>query len=188
MTIETGHILTAIGLLGGGIGWGWVQVIKPAMKEARDKKKKLYDMVAKIHHEINFNNGGSIKDAVFRIESRIARLEDNQRIVMNVQNVAFWESDENGFVTYASPALCKLVGRSESEIMGNNWVSCIEPTEKESVFEAWRFSVENNTPFDEEYNYRKEDGKLIKVWGLAFHKIDNGKLIGSLGKLEAVSN
>lgn len=187
MTIETGHILTALGLLGGGFGWAWIQIIRPAMKEAKQKKRRLYDMVTKIHHEINFNSGNSIKDIVSRIESRIARLEDNQRIVMNVQNIAFWESDDNGLVTYASPALCKLVGRSESEIMGNNWVSCIDPAEKEKVFDAWNFSVETKSPFDEEYSYRREDGKIIRVWGLAFHKVEKGKLIGSLGKLEAVN-
>lgn len=184
MTIETGHILTALGLVGTGIWRVFIKVIKPAMKEAKAKKRKLYDMVTKIHHEINYNNGSSIKDAITRIESRIGRLEDNQRIVMNVQNVAFWESDADGLVTYVSPALCKLVGRSESEIMGNNWVSCIED---KWVFDEWQKSVENNIPFDEEYNYRKPDGSLVKVWGLAFHKVDHGKLIGSLGKLEAIN-
>lgn len=184
MTIETGHILTAAGLIGTAVSWGFVQIVKPAMKEAKEKKKRLYEMVQKIHHEISYNNGGSIKDAVSRIEIRISRLEDNQRIVMNVQNVAFWESDGSGLVTYVSPALCKLVGRSEAEIMGNNWVSCIED---KWVFDEWQRSVENNIPFDEEYNYRKPDGSLVKVWGLAFHKVDNGKLIGSLGKLEAIN-
>lgn len=187
MAIETGHILTALGLVGTGIWRVFIKVIKPAMKEAKAKKRKLYDMVTKIHHEINYNNGSSIKDAITRIESRIGRLEDNQRIVMNVQNVAFWESDADGLVTYVSPALCKLVGRSESEIMGNNWVSCIEPSDKEKVFDAWNFSVETKSPFDEYYRYKKPDGGNVHVWGLAFHKVENGKLIGSLGKLEKIS-
>lgn len=187
MTIETGHILTAITLFGGAAGWSYNQFIKPAIRETKEKKKKLYDMVSKIHHEMNFNNGGSIKDVVNRIEARIKNLENNQRVVMNVQNIAFWESNENGFVTYVSPALCKLVGRSESEILGNNWVSCIDPVEKESVFDAWKFSIENNTPFDQEYTYKKESGELVRVWGLAFHRVINNKLVGSLGKLEALT-
>lgn len=97
---------------------------------------------------------------------------------MNIQKVAFWESDENGHCTYASPALCKIMGRSESEIMFSNWTSWLHPDDKERVVSSWQVSVREKASFDEQYRFKKADGSWVKVWGFAFpmHK-------GKLGKL-----
>jgi len=190
--------LTAtIGIISGigGIGWAvWTKGVNPLIK--REKERKAIDRMklADIHAELRFNGGGSIKDAIFdlknttkNIEFRLDGIEENQKMSMNLQNISYWVSDTDGRCIYASPALCKLMGRSESEIIGNNWMALLHKDDKDRVVEAWEFSVENKTPFDEIYTIKTGNNEWVKVWGVAFHKnVSTSTLGGTLGKLTPI--
>lgn len=150
-------------------------------------------MIESMHAEFKFNGGSSIKDAILRLEKgqseiifKLADIEESQKLALNITGTAFWYSDEKGECRYASPGLEKLMNRGSDQILGNMWVSWIVPEDKERVFEAWQFSVENKTVFDEQYTYKRADGLHQKVWGLAFHKTVHGEHSGTLGKLEAI--
>ena len=191
---DIGVFLKVVGSLGGAIAGGWkvwTSVIKPYNEKRKEEKAKLHQMISNIYGELRFNGGSSIKDAIWELKTstekiltRLGDIDEQHRISMNLQGTAFWISDENGGCTYASPALCRLTGHSEADILGNNWVSWV--LDKEKVFEAWNFSVENRTVFDEVYTFKRADGKYQKVLGLCFHKTVNGEHSGSLGKLEPV--
>ena len=189
MGIET----TTIEVTGKGIGWIWTNVIKPYINKSKNQRQEMLDKINAIHNEVKFNGGGSIKDAVSRIEIQVATIDtkingiqENQDVAMNLQGIAFWKSTESGSCEYASTNLCKMLGRNETEILGNAWVAWIVPEDRERIHDAWIFSVENKSAFDETYTYKKSDGKKQKVWGLAFHKKIDGNHAGTMGKLEAV--
>lgn len=179
---------------GAGLLWGaWKKVIRPYLEKRKKEKRKLFDMVEAMHAELKFNGGSSIKDAVLRLEKgqseilyKLADIEESQKLALNINGTAFWYSDVNGECRYVSPGLEKLIHRGGNEMLGNMWVSWIVPEDKERIFEAWQFSVENKTVFDENYTYKRADGLHQKVWGLAFHKTVHGKHSGTLGKLEAI--
>lgn len=186
------ELIGAVATVGGTAYAGWAKLINPYLRKERKKKNEMLEKINSIHGELKFNGGSSLKDAIFdlkdttqKINFRLGAIEENIRVSMNLQGVAFWSSNQDGECVYASPALCKIMGRTESEILGNNWVAWIVAEDKERVFNAWKFSVENKTPFDEIYTYHRSDGTEIKVWGLAFHKIGiDGSHLGTLGKLE----
>lgn len=191
--MDLAAIITAIS--GGitGIVAAWIKVINPLRKEAKRKKADLYRMIKSVHDEVKFNGGSSIKDAIFelkettkRINYRLGEIEENQKIAMNLQGVAFWNSDTDGECVYASPALCKIIGRSESEILGTNWAAWLVYEDKKRVYDAWLFSVKTGSAFDEVYSFEKPDGSVVKVWGLAFHKRIDGEHLGTLGKLAQI--
>ena len=189
MGIET----TTIEVTGKGIGWVWTNVIKPYINKSKIQREEMLHKINLIHNEVKFNGGGSIKDAVLRIESRVAvidtklnGIQENQHVAMNLQGIAFWISNDKGDCEYASTSLCKMLGRNESEILESAWVAWIIPEDRERVFNAWHFSVEHKSAFDEQYTFRKSDGKMQKVWGLAFHKKICGIHSGTMGKLEAI--
>lgn len=191
MEIELIGVITTVA---GSVYAGWAKLINPYLRKERKKKEDMLSKISSIHSELRFNGGGSIKDAIFdlkdttqKINYRLGAIEESIRVSMNLQGVAFWNSNEKGECVYASPALCKIMGRTESEIKGNNWAAWLIPNDKERIFKSWRFSAENRTPFDEEYTYQRADGELVKVWGLAFHKIGiEGSHLGTLGKLEII--
>lgn len=188
--------IKVFGSLAGAVGGGWkvyVSVIKPYNVRRKEEKEKLHGMISNIYSELRFNGGSSIKDAIWdlktstqKILTRLGDIEESQRVAMNLQGEAFWISDADGGCTYASPALCRLTGRTETDMMGNNWISWV--VDKEKVFDAWNFSVENRTVFDETYTFKRADGKYQKVLSLCFHKTVNGEPSGSLGKLEAIGD
>lgn len=179
---------------GAGLLWGaWKKVIKPYLDKRKKEKQKYFDMVEAIHAELKFNGGSSIKDAVLRLERgqseilyKLADIEESQKLALNINGTAFWYSNVAGECEYVSPGLENLIHRGSSEMLGNMWVSWIIPEDKERIFEAWQFSVENKTVFDEQYTYKRADGLHQKVWGLAFHKTVHGEHSGTLGKLEAI--
>lgn len=191
-------------ILGGGItGFFtvWKNIMHPIIKKRKDRKKaekarqeaieaEYRKKIDDIHIEMQVDGNGSLKTAIFnlrdateRIEFRLEGIEESQKVSMNLQGLAYWVSGVDGDWAYVSPNLCKLVGRSESEMLHNNWKSWIRTDDKDKVISAWEFSTENKTTFDEVYHIKKADGKFIKVWATAFHKRTSSNSGGSLGKM-----
>lgn len=186
-----------LGIIGGAgsIGWGiWKKGIQPVLKKEKKKKEEFYRKMDEMHAELKFNGGTTLKDVVFEIKGKVNNIENrmddfdqNQKLAMNLQGIAFWVSDEKGECTYASPGLCKVMGRSESEILGSTWMGWLHPDDKDRIVKAWSFAIENKTPFDEIYTFKKANGKWQKVWGQAFPKIAKNNVFGGiLGKLVAM--
>lgn len=180
-----------IGSIGGGGWWVWSKIIKPRLVEEKRNKeefrKKQKEFQEKVLYELTYAGNGSIKNAIRRIDRNVNRLTERQKIAMNMQNIAFWISDEKGMCIYASPELCKVMGRSESEIIGDNWSSWLIHEDKERVFEEWMFAVEHKTVFDSVHSYERSDGSTVKVWGLSLPEIVDGEQTGRLGKLEILN-
>lgn len=190
MAVET---LATLEVTEKGLTWLWKYIIKPFFYRSKMQRKEMLDKINSIHYELKFNDGGSIKDAIWelksgmeKIDTRLSGIEENQHVSMNLQGIAFWISNDEGECVYASTNLCKLLGRNESELMGSAWLAWIINEDRQRIFDAWEFSVENKSAFDEYYTFKRSDGKKQKVWGLAFHKKINGIHAGTMGKLEAV--
>lgn len=187
------EIAGSITTVSGGL-WGfWIKVVKPYFERKKKKQNEIYLMIQNIHSELRFNGGSSIKDAVLRLEKgqstilyKLEDIEENQKISLNINKVAFWYSDSDGGCTYASPQLEIVLGRGSNDILGNKWLAWIIPEDKERIFDAWRFSIENKFVFDEEYTFKRSDGKHQKVWALAFHKTTSSGHSGTLGKIEPI--
>ena len=194
MALET---IATLETTGKGVSWLWTNMIKPRMNKAKLERKEILDKVNDMHKvmikELSYNGQSSIKDAVLRIENRIdvidtkiSGIQENQYLSMNLQGIAFWVSNEQGKCTYASTNLCKMLGRTESEIMGDGWAAYIIPEDRNRVFKEWVFSVEHRSAFDSHYTFKRSDGKKQKVWGLAFHKKITETHVSTMGKIEAI--
>lgn len=185
----------------------WKKIIKPAILRRKDlihhreeNSRRMQDALLKLDRvlkEVLPNGGSSLRDSINRVEKNITliesnvnaindkveSLEDTHRIALNMQQIAFWISGKQGEITYASPSMCKLVKRVESEMLGNGWVSCISHEDTKRISEAWEASVEEDRTFDEIYTFTSGDSS-IRVHGIAFHKKNSkGEYIGSYGTL-----
>lgn len=214
MELETvGKIVGLVTAVGSSI-WGiYSKVYKPYKKRKLkkleiEKEKKMLEleqynnMVQMLSHlatdvklvkgKIFPNGGSSIFDGIKRLEENVEQikekldsLEDTQKIVLNMQKVNFWISDKEGSFTYVSPSLCKFLGRVESELLGNNWISCLSKTDTETIVNAWYSSIDDIRTFDEMFSFNNPlTNKDIKVHALAFHKINKkGEYIGTYGTI-----
>lgn len=161
--------------------------------------EKMLPVIERMEKQLYPNGGSSPIDAINRIEVNMdgltANLKDlkydltdlkiSQRSFFDSMEIAYWVSDEKGLCTFASNALCKLMGRTEDEIKGNNWATWLHPSTK-NVFDIWQDSIQNQMVFDEDYIYRRNDGMWQKVNGFATHKIIDGKYSGSIGRLTKI--
>ncbi len=187
------EVLTIAGSVGGGGWWAWSKIFNPLLKKSKAKKAEYWKKLDDIHKEMQMDGNGSIKTAIVelkktthRIEGRLDDIESNQKVSMNLQGLAYWISDKDGQLTYVSPMLCKVTGRSESELLGNNWINAIHKSDRERIFRSWEFSVENQTGFDEIYTIQRPDEKTQKVWAVAFPRINQKAFGGTLGKLTPI--
>lgn len=221
MELETiGQVIAVLSSIIGAI-WGlYTKVYKPYKvkkdKKISDEKAKkmlesqqydnMVDMLSQLAVDVKlvkrkiFPNGGtSIFDGIDRLEKNVAEikeqldsLEDTQKIVLNMQKVAFWTSDKEGAFTYVSPALCRFLNRVESELLGNNWISCLVKSDTERISTAWYDSIEDMRTFDEIFSFSNSNQRNIKVHALAFHKLNKkGEYIGTYGTVnshEAIYN
>lgn len=173
-------LLAPFGIVGGFIWKFWLQ---KRIKEAKD----LYAKIIVISEEFRPNGGSSLRDAINRIEEKITLQEQKTIALIKSFPIGTWISDKNGKCVDVNKSLCKIMGRTESEIRGDNWSNWIHPEEKDDVFEEWYRCVTNDLNFDMEYRYILPDKSIQKVHGTAYQlKNDKGDLVGFLGTLEAI--
>lgn len=173
-------LLAPFGIAGGFIWKFWLQ---KRFKEAKD----LYSKILIISDEFRPNGGSSLRDAINRIEEKISLQEQKTIALIKSFPIGTWISDKHGKCVDVNKSLCKIMGRTESEIKGDNWSNWIHPDEKDEVFEEWYRCVKNDLNFDMEYRYILPDKSVQRVHGSAYQlKNDKGELVGFLGTLEAI--
>lgn len=137
---------------------------------------KIYCKVARIYDELTPNGGGSIKDAINRIEAM-------QLAGLQLTGKAHWISDPEGKCTFASTKLANLMGVHPEQVMGWGWVSSVAPQFRASVKEEWIQAVKDRREFHATYAYQHSDGKLVPVTGHAIPVIhaQTRAVVGMIG-------
>lgn len=170
-------LLAPFGLVGGAIWKFW-------LKKRLEEGKELYKKINVIAEEFRPNGGSTLRDAINRIEEKVTVNEQKTLAIIKSMPLGTWISDAKGKCVDLNRSLCKITGRTESEMKGDNWSNWIHTSEKEDVFEEWTRCIQNDLNFDMEYRYVLPNGKIQKVHGVAYQlKDQSGKLMGFLGTL-----
>ena len=157
------------------------------LKKRYEEGRELYKKVQIIAEEFRPNGGSTLRDAINRIEQTVTVNEQKTLALIKSLPLGTWISDSKGKCIDVNKSLCKITGRTESELKGDNWSNWIHLDMKDDVFDEWYRCVQNDLNFDMEYIFVKPDGKLQKVHGFAYQLKDkDGKLIGFLGTLSAL--
>lgn len=176
------ELLAPFGVVSGVIWKFW-------LKKRVDELRDLYKKVLIISEEFRPNGGSTLRDAINRIEDKIALQEQKTVAIIKSLPLGTWVSDKNGKCIDVNKSLCSIMKRTESEIKGDNWSNWIFPAEKDEVFDEWNRCVKNMMNFDMVYRYVLPDGKVQKVHGIAYQlRTDKGDLVGFLGTLYALGD
>lgn len=172
-------ILTSVGIFA-----ALAKLLKKAIdKNKKAKQQKIDDR--NIMMEV-LKKVGLIEPQLTAINVKLNRLTENQRVILNMQDVAFLVFDKQGYCEYASPALCKLIKHPESRVLGSGWLALLVEQDIHRVRKAWDFAVETSSVFDETFTYRESN---IQVHCIAFHNRDHEKLYdGSFAQLTLIDN
>ena len=159
------------------------------LKKRMAAKKLRWALIERVGYELTDNGNGSLHSKVSRhineftefkekdfepfkksVEQSFEDLNEQQRVSLNLQNVAFWESDKEGKCIYASPSLCKMLGHTESEILNDNWINWIIEEDRKKVTNNWEHFVIQDRAFDMMYsfNHGLKKGQVVNVLSQAF--------------------
>ena len=170
-----------------GIAFGFIW--KMWLQKRYEEGRQLYKMLNVMAAEFRPNGGSSLRDAINRIETKVQMQEQTTIAIIKSLPLGTWVSDKNGKCIDLNKSLCRITGRTESEIKGDNWSNWVHPDEKEEVFEEWTRCVQNMLNFDMSYRFVLPDGRIQKVHGIAYQlRDDKSNLIGFLGTLYAEGN
>ena len=151
--------------------WFYRENVKPRLEQL--------DEISKISYEVRLNGGGSLKDAVKKLNE--ARAEDRgilleirsdlhdiknrnaNRIYIDSQPI--FESDNNGNCFRINRKWCELTGLSQEEALGHGWMSLIESeVVAVKISEKWERLIDSFEKFDEIFNIRNAiDKRIIKI-------------------------
>lgn len=137
---------------------------------------RVYKWISHIYDELTPNGGGSIKDAIQRIDALLMAS-------MNLSGKAFWLSDPEGNCTFASLRLAQLMGGHPSQILGMGWVSFIDPADREECRKEWDAAVKDSRDFNYRVNYVTSTNKLVpvKIQAVPVKHAQSGKIVGMIG-------
>lgn len=140
--------------------------IRPMFRFLRSQAKavmllpELADSMRQIRNELTTNGGSSLKDAVVRIERRQA---ENTQMIQAMFHHGSFKADTNGSIIDVSKAMCKLFRRSNSELMGNAWITWVAEDDRDDVEREWNKAILGKRDFDEHFSIRMDDRTEVKV-------------------------
>lgn len=173
-------LLAPFGIVGGALWKFW-------LKQRYDEGRELYGKIQKMAEEFRPNGGSTLRDAINRIEEKVTLQEQKTLAIIKSLPLGSWVANEKGKFVDLNKSLCRITGRTESELKGDNWITWVHPNEKDDVFDEWKRCVDSDLNFDMEFTFVLPSGKLQKVHAIAYQLRDsNSKLIGFLGTLSAV--
>lgn len=114
-----------------------------------------------IHGELRPNGGTSLRDAVDRMAVEMARVRGVQTKLLNDSSIASFQCDPVGECTDVNDAYLKLVGRDRDEVLGSNWLNCIDLENRDLVKQVWEDSIYNRRIFELRYRYVQPGGRRI---------------------------
>ena len=169
--------------VGAVLGLFWKYWLKKRLEELKD----LYTRIKVISDEFRPNGGSTLRDAINRIEYRLSVEQQKTMAIIKSMPLGTWLSDRDGKYVDVNRSMCRIMGRTESEILGDNWSNWLHIDDKERVWEEWERSVASKLSFEMTYRFVRPDGKVQRVHAVAYQlRDDRGDLVGFLGTLYAV--
>ena len=178
-------IVGALGTILGALAWCWKYVVVPV----RNKLVKINDTWDTIAAEFKANGGGSMKDALNRIETRQLIESQEGRALTNDTIFGIWRADEKGRFTSVNRTYERMVGMSKTDLTGWNWLNVVHCEDRHSVLQDWEQAIQHEREWYREYRVTRPDGTEIQVISVG-HPLFGGdsKLRGYIGQLVAKSD
>lgn len=188
---KLGEFLKLFAPITGGVGLLWKYFLKKKYEEfkiAHNNLTKIVEYIPtieNIHAELKPNGGSSIRDAINRIERNLTLQDQKVSALVKSLPMGTWMFDANGKCIDVNIQLCRMVDRTESELLGDNWINQI--LEKEEVRDEWHRAVEGIMDFNMTYTFVLPDKTTKRVQCVAFQlRNEKGNLIGFLGTLNEI--
>lgn len=177
--------------------------LKAEMEKARQEKRSYFNFTHRLANgelrdvevysgPIIFNNKNLLYSIIHDItdrknmEFKILRSEEKYRNIVESINDVVYEITKDGFITFVSPSVIKVLGYAEDEVLGKNIISYIYEEDRPMIIQ--RLSTLNLKDYlFLEYRYVKKDGSTGWVRSSTNAIIKDGIIIGGRGTLTDIT-
>ncbi len=94
-----------------------------------------------------------------RAEEAVRRSEDRLRLVIDTIPQQIWSGPPDGSLDFCNVQWLSYTGLTQEQVQGEGWQRMLHPDDRERVLKAWRESVANGTPYEQEERHRRADGQ-----------------------------
>ena len=107
--------------------------------------------------EIRPNGGGSLRDAIDRIEERQVIFDGRSRALMHEGQNIVLEAGVDGYCTWANRRYSQLTGQSKEEYKGHGWMNMVCAEDRAKVEEEWDQVIREDRGFNMKFGLDTRD-------------------------------
>lgn len=138
-------------------------VVRPFISSLR-KISAVYDKVDKLAGEFQRNGGGSLRDAIDRIETATLKQDERQKILLGIVPFGITETTPDGKLIFANRTYLRWTEREEREVFGDGWINVIHPEDRDRVIEEWELACSQRRAYEGHYRMISLSGATFPVY------------------------
>jgi PAS domain S-box-containing protein len=151
-------------------GWRWLKGSKladavrnaAAAGETHDTMtRQVLPALDRVLHELQPNSGGSLRDAVTRIDHRVGSLQAKQRALDDDR--LYFESDAAGAWEWVSQATARALGRATGSLIGYGWINAVAPDERAAVRAEIQLALDERRELYHPVRMIRGDGSMLAI-------------------------
>ena len=109
------------------------------------------------------------------------------RAISEASPLGLFFADGSGACVQSNATFAQIAGLSESELLGNGWLSTLHPDDRDRVAAAWAAAVKAGVPFVSIHRFAHRDGKVVRASMQSARMNDGGQLVGHACCIEDIS-
>ncbi|MFZ5496234.1 MAG: PAS domain S-box protein [Verrucomicrobiota bacterium] len=122
------------------------------------------------------------------LEETLGAAEERFRSFAQLAPVGICQTDNRGRCLYVNNRWCEIVGRSEEEVLGENWATNVHPQDRKTVLKTWGALLHGAPEATSEYRFVHRDGRTVWVAGSAIPMHgESGRIRGYLGTVTDIT-
>lgn len=144
---------------------------------------EIYPIVNKLNEDLKPNGGSSLRDAIDRIDRRVALSEQRSRYFAEHPGEISFETDVDGNTIWVSKGWEEVYGVSRDDAKGRGWINGVHPDDREDVVREWYNAIQDKRRF--EMRYRVNDEESVYVYCESYPLVSTkGQIVGWLGYIK----
>lgn len=123
----------------------WVLKMGETVRDGDDEVARLY---------------GTVQDITPWKQAELSAKNQRERFTQLARSlpIIVWTADPQGNIEYFNDALSEYTGSAPDDLLGDKWVSAVDPRDLDNVVAAWTESLATGKTYDIEYRVRGADG------------------------------
>lgn len=149
----------------------WKRALLPLWRFANNTAD-IFNSLEYIKHELSPNGGGSIRDAVDRIEAKLIISEQRYKLLTMDSPFSVFETDATGDFLHVNRTYCRWAKCSSTDLEGKGWLNFLSAAERQRIFQEWQTAVAHEREFSADFTLAPAEGTPFTVHCNAFPMFD----------------